>query len=103
MELLAHVYSELKKTNCAGVLVTIYVPLTYTAPHIMPLMRANPLRGPMLQHAHGPQMALANDSMPFHRAQKVSTSRAQPPPTCPSNGFARIKSNMYRAGSMRGP
>ncbi len=45
----------------------------------------------------GPKWHLPNSSMPFHMAKKVSISRAQNPPTCPSNGFARIKIIMYRA------
>jgi hypothetical protein len=35
--------------------------------------------------------------------KKVEISRAQPPLTCPSNGFGCIKSIMYRDGSIRGP
>jgi hypothetical protein len=34
---------------------------------------------------------------------KVKISRAQPPPNCPGNGFARIKSIMYRDISISGP
>ncbi len=34
----------------------------------------------------GPKWHLPIGSMPFHRAQKLSISRAQPPPTCPGNG-----------------
>jgi hypothetical protein len=40
----------------------------------------------------GPQLSLAySGSMPFHRAPKVLIYRAQPPPTFPRNGAARIK------------
>ncbi len=38
--------------------------------------------------------------------KKVEISRAQPPPTCPSNGFVRIKNSTYSANSavsFRGP
>ncbi len=45
----------------------------------------------------GPKWHSPVGSMPFHRAQKVSISRAQPPPTCSRNGDARIKSIMHRA------
>ncbi len=46
----------------------------------------------------GPQMALAYrlDAI-FHRAQKLSNSRVQPPPTCPSNGYARIQNITHGA------
>jgi hypothetical protein len=30
-------------------------------------------------------------------AQKLEISMAQPPPTCPSNGYARIQNIMHRA------
>ncbi len=33
----------------------------------------------------------------FHMAQKLSISRAQPPPTCPNNVSARIKNIMHGA------
>jgi hypothetical protein len=36
-------------------------------------------------------------AMPFHRTQKASISRAQPPPTCPRNGITLIKSITYGA------
>ncbi len=42
----------------------------------------------------GPFRQSPNGSKPFHRAQRVSFSRAQRPPTCSRNGFARIKSIM---------
>ncbi len=29
--------------------------------------------------------------------KKLENSRAQPPPTCPSNGYARIQNIMHRA------
>jgi hypothetical protein len=37
----------------------------------------------------------------FHAGKSVTW--AQHPPTCPSNGFARIKSIVYRVVSIRGP
>jgi hypothetical protein len=39
----------------------------------------------------------------FTGPKKVSISRAQPPPTCPHNGVARIKSITYGAVSIIGP
>ncbi len=39
---------------------------------------------------------------PFPRAQKLSISTAQPPPTCPRNGYARIQNIMDRAVSIIG-
>ncbi len=39
----------------------------------------------------------------FTGHKKVSISRVQPPPTCPRNGFARIKSTSYGAIWMIGP
>ncbi len=45
----------------------------------------------------GPKLHSPIGSMPFHRAQKLSISRAQPPPTCPCNGSARIKNITHGA------
>jgi len=36
-------------------------------------------------------------AMPFHSAQKLSNSRAQPPPTSSHNGYARIQNIMHGA------
>ncbi len=33
-------------------------------------------------------------SMPFHRPKKLENSRAQPPPSSPRNGYARIQNIM---------
>ncbi len=52
--------------------LAIYSPMIYTAPCIMSFL--------------GPKWHLSIGSMPFHRAQKISISRAHPPPTCPRNG-----------------
>ncbi len=40
---------------------------------------------------------LSAQKVPFHMAQKHSISRAQPPPTCPRNGSARIKNITHGA------
>ncbi len=65
---------------------TTYAPMIYTALYVMFLMRANPLLG---QVGGGWALEISpNGSIPFHRPKKVSISRAQPPPTCPSNGSA---------------
>jgi hypothetical protein len=45
----------------------------------------------------GPKWRSPISSMPFHRAQKLSNSRAQPPPTCPRSGYARIQNIMHGA------
>ncbi len=46
----------------------------------------------------GPKWHSPIGSMPFHRTQKISNSRApQPPPTSPRNGYARIKNIMHGA------
>jgi hypothetical protein len=70
-----------------------------TALYIMHLMRANPLLGQggevwamEILTFLGPKCHLPDCSMPFHRAKKVSISRAQPPPAFHHNGFACIKS-----------
>ncbi len=39
----------------------------------------------------------------IQQPKKVEISWAQSPPTCPSNGFARIKRITYQALSIRGP
>jgi hypothetical protein len=38
----------------------------------------------------------ADRRLPFE-AQKLKISRAQPPPTCQSNGYAHIQNIMHRA------
>jgi len=64
----------------AHVYKTTYGPLIDTAMYVMILMRENPLLGSMLDA--------------ILQGQKT---RAQPTPTCPRNGFARIKSITYGA------
>ncbi len=68
-----------------------------TAPYVMLLMRANPFRLSL-----APNGTCLTARCHFTGPKKVSFSRAQAPPTCPSNGFARIKSIMYRAVSIIG-
>jgi hypothetical protein len=77
---------------------------THTAPCIMFWMRVYPLRGQV-----GGGWALEFESflspVKWHQAdrrvpfgaQKLKISRAQPLPTCPSNGYARIQNIMHRA------
>jgi hypothetical protein len=45
----------------------------------------------------GPEWHSPIGSMPFHRAIKLSNSRAKPPPTYPRNGHARIQNMMHGA------
>ena len=70
---------------------TTYAPMNYTALCIMFWMRAYPLLGQVggdwaleISSILGPKWHSPIGSMPFHRAQKLKNSRAQPPPTCPS-------------------
>ena len=83
----------LKHPSWSLVHKTTYVPMIYTALCIMFWMCAYPLLGEvgggwaLVLEFFGPQMALAYRLMPFHRAQKLSNSRAQPPPTSPRNGY----------------
>jgi hypothetical protein len=71
-----------------------------TALCVMLLMRAYPLLGQVgggwaleILTFLGPEMALDVIS----QGQKSLVFRAQPPPTCPSNGFVRIKGITYGA------
>ncbi len=67
-------------------------------------MRAYPLRGQVgegwsleFESFLGPvKWQGADRRVPFG-AQKPAKSMAQPPPTCPSNGYARIQNIMNRA------
>jgi hypothetical protein len=68
------------------------------------LMRADPLRGQVgdvwaleIESFLGPVKWHRVNSRVLFGAQKTQISRAQPPPTCPSNGSARIK-NHYVQG-----
>ncbi len=74
-------------------ILAIYAPLIYTAPCVMLLMRAASITrasgrglGPGNWEFSGPVKWHRTDwRVPFG-AKKVEISRAQPPPTCPSNG-----------------
>jgi hypothetical protein len=88
----------------ANVHKTTYGPLINTALYVLLLMWTNPLLGQVgegwaveILTFLGPKWRLPKWLMPFDRAQKFSISRAQPPPTCPSEGFACIKSITYGA------
>ncbi len=83
---------------------TIYGPMIDMALYVMLLMHANPLLGQVeggyaLENSifWGPKLHSPDGLMHFTRPKKVIITRAQPPPTCPGNGFARIKSITYRA------
>ncbi len=84
--------------------------MIYTAPYVMLFMRANPLQGQVgggraleIETFLGPVWNDIEPSGELHLGpKKVKISRAQPPPTCPINGFARIKSIMYRTVLKRG-
>ncbi len=90
--------------------VSCYVPMIYMTPYVILLMRADTLRGQV-----GGGWALEIETFwalwngikqlgkcHFFGAQKVEIYRAQPPSTCPSNGFARMKTILCRAISIRG-
>ncbi len=85
--------------------VAIYAPIIYTAPCVMFLMRADPLGRRASGRGLGPGImsfwALWNGIEPIGEChlgpKKLSIYWAQPPPTCPSNGSARIE-NHYVQG-----
>jgi hypothetical protein len=80
--------------------IAIYVPMIYTVRCVMFLMRPAPLQrqvgggwGLEIERFLGPvKWHRADRGMPFG-AQKLEISRAQPPPTCQSNGSAGIKNH----------
>jgi hypothetical protein len=83
---------------------TIYAAMIYTAPCKMFWMRAYPLQEEVggvwaLEFSSflGPVQCHRDDRHVPFGAQKLENSRAQPPPTFPSNGYARIQNIMYRA------
>jgi hypothetical protein len=83
---------------------TTYAPIIYTALCIMFGMCAYPLLGQVgggwaLEFSSflGPKWHSPIGSMPFHMVQKLSNSRAQPPPTCLSNVYACIQNIMHGA------
>ncbi len=80
---------------------TTYGPLIDTALYIMLLIRVNPLFGQVgegwaieISTILGPIWHSPNGLMPFHRAQKVLVTMAQPPPACPCNSFGCIIGNV---------
>ncbi len=76
--------------------LTIYAPIIYTAQCRMFWMRAYPLGGQV-----GGGWALEFESfqgpVKWHRGDRRVSFGAQPPPTCPSNEYARIQTIMHRA------
>jgi hypothetical protein len=88
-------------TSRANVIWALKLPMELCM-YVMLLMRANPLLGKMGRgwaldlNFMGPKLHSSNGSMLFHGAQKL-ISWAQPPPTCPRNGAAHIKSITHGA------
>ncbi len=80
--------------------IAIYAPMIYTALCIMLLMRAASITR-AIGRGWGPEN-LEPIGECHLEPKKVEISWAQPPPTCPSNGFARIKRITNRALSIRG-
>ncbi len=72
--------------------ITIYAPMIYTAPCIMFWMRAYTLRGEVT--LNGTRLSARSH---FTGHKKLGNSRAQPPSTFPSNGYACIQNIMHRA------
>ncbi len=74
--------------------LAIYAPMIYTAPYIMFCMR-------FLWGQVGGGLALWNGIEPIGEChmgpKKLEISRAQPPPTFPSNGYAHIQNIKYNA------
>jgi hypothetical protein len=73
-------------------IITIFAPMIYTAPYIMFWMCAYPLR--VFWAPNGTRLSARCH---FTGPKKISDSRAQPPPTSPSNGYARIQNIMHKA------
>ncbi len=73
---------SLKPPLWALVHKTTYAPMIYTALGIIFL---------------GPKWHSPIGSMPFNGPKKLSNSRAQPPSTCPRNGYASIQNIMHGA------
>ncbi len=76
---------------------TTYAPMIYTALSIMFWMRANPLLTLNSQVFWAPNGTCLSARCHFTGPKKLSNSRAQPPPTCPCNGYARIQNIMHGA------
>ncbi len=81
---------QIEQIKC---IITIYAPMIYAAPCIMLLMRAASITrasgrglGPGNREFLGPWKWHRADMQVSFGAQKLEISRAQPPPTCPSNG-----------------
>ncbi len=74
---------------------TIYAPMIYTAPCIMFWMHAYPFTR---ASGRGLGTGIREFFGPFEMGpKKLEISRAQPPPTFPSNGYARIQNIMQMA------
>ncbi len=94
----------LKPPSWALVHKTTYTPMIYTALCIMFWMRAYPFLGQVggglaleITNILGPKWDSPISLIPFHRDNKLSISRAQPPPTYPHNGYASVQNLMHGA------
>ncbi len=94
----------LKPPTWALVHKTTYAPMIYTVLCIMFWMRAYPFLGkwegvgPWKSRVFwAPNGTLLSARCYFTGPKKLSISRAQPPPTCPRNGFAHIQNIMHGA------
>jgi hypothetical protein len=76
-------------------MIAIYAPMIYTAPCIMFRRRAYPLRV-----FWAPIGIRLSAQFHFTGPKKLLISRAQPPLTCPSNGYARIQNIMHTHGAV---
>jgi len=97
-------FSRTKINFISGKIITIYAPMIYTAPCLMFWLLAYPSRRQV-----GGSWALEFESflgpVKWHRAdrrapfgaQKTREFQGPTPPTCPSNGYARIQNIMHRA------
>ena len=87
----------LKPPSWALVHKTTYAPMIYTVLCIMFWMHAYPVLG-QVEGGWALEFESFLSRVKWHRAdrrvlfgaQKPKNFRAQPPPTCPSNGYARI-------------
>ncbi len=74
-----------KQDSYVELMIAIYAPMIYTAPCIMFRRRAYPLQ--VFWAQNGIRLSA---QCHFTGPKKLLISRAQPSPTCPSNGYSRI-------------
>jgi hypothetical protein len=77
-------------TTCSYIEVAIFAPMIYTAPYVMFLMCADPLRGQVggswaleIETFWAPNGTRLMARCHFTETKKLSISRDQPTPTCP--------------------